>query len=214
MNMSNEHFISSKRTFRYYTSGDLEKAHTIIYALHGYGQLSRYFIEKFKGLDENYFIVAPEGMHRFYLEGSAGRVGASWMTKEDRDHDIEDNIYWLDELDRVFEAKKPQLKKIILGFSQGGATAARWFYNGSIHAHHLIVWASVFPPDLPKETVIQYQSERTNFFVLGQQDQYYTEDKQRDLVAFYRSMGFDTTQYEGTHAIHSETLEAILRRLT
>src|SRR5690554_3872961 len=37
-------------------------------------------------------------MHRFYRKGTQGRVGASWMTKEARLDDIEDNHKYLDKL--------------------------------------------------------------------------------------------------------------------
>ena len=97
--------ITSAKTFRYFTHGDPLKANQIVYVLHGYGQLAEFFIRKFQHLSDDYFIVAPEGMHRFYLSGSSGRVGASWMTKEERETDIQDNLNWLNALDTELCAK-------------------------------------------------------------------------------------------------------------
>ncbi len=211
--MLSEHHFSSKRSFRYFTHGDPAKAHTLLYVLHGYGQLAQFFIGKFSKLDDGYFIVAPEGMHRFYLKGSSGRVGASWMTSEDRESDINDNLNWLTELDNSLKRVKPGTRKIILGFSQGGATAARWYYANKIKADHLIIWASVFPPDLPKELVIELCKKQSNIFALGSGDEYYNSEQQEEIIQFYKSMGFDTVHYEGNHTIDFETLVEILRRL-
>ena len=42
-----------------------------------------------------YTIIAPQGLHKFYLEGTSGRVGASWMTKENREDDIKNYLVYL-----------------------------------------------------------------------------------------------------------------------
>ena len=36
--------------------------------------------------------MAPEGLSRFYLEGFSGKVGATWMTREDRLNDIDNYL--------------------------------------------------------------------------------------------------------------------------
>jgi hypothetical protein len=51
--------------------------------------------------------VAPEGLSRFYFEGGfhgpGSKVGATWMTREDRLAKIEDYVGYLDALhDAVF----------------------------------------------------------------------------------------------------------------
>lgn len=211
--MSSEQHLRTERSFRYYVKGNPEEAHTILYVLHGYGQLARFFIEKFKGVQDGYCIIAPEGMHRFYLNGSSGRVGASWMTKEDRETDINDNISWLADLDILVSAKAPNVKKILLGFSQGGATAARWFFHPGSNFDHLIIWASVFPPDLKKEEVIEFSSEKSCYFTIGTEDEYYTAEQQQEILTFYQDMGFKTFQFKGRHDIENETLRQIIRSL-
>ena len=138
--------IIVSKTMRYFTIGDINKADKLIYVLHGYGQLASYFLKSFEKLSDSYLIIAPEGMHRFYLNGTSGRVGASWMTKEAREIDIFENTQNLNKLNNTFDKKFK--KTIILGFSQGGATAARWFFNNSKKFDQLILWASVFPPEI------------------------------------------------------------------
>lgn len=206
-------FIKSTKTFRYFTIGDPNKAKRLLYVLHGYAQLAEFFIKKFDTLSEEYFIVAPEGMHRFYLSGNSGRIGASWMTKEERENDIEDNINWLNQLDDELCIKYQFEKRIIFGFSQGGATAARWFYNKKIDAEHLIIWASVFPPDLEISDEIFFDNLERNIFLIGNNDQYYSKENQDDLIEFYKSKGFHTEVYQGDHEIQTDILQKVLRRI-
>lgn len=202
--------IVSSKSYRYFTYGDPKIAKHLIYVLHGYGQLAAYFIRKFHFLSDEYFIVAPEGMHRFYLKENSGKVGASWMTKEDREVDISENIKWLDQLDQEISSKNSFEKKMILGFSQGGATATRWFYKGNIIVDHLIIWASVFPPDLEIEKELNFDEKGNNYFFIGNSDEYYSKDQQKELLEQYKSKGFVSELYEGNHAIHSEILQKLL----
>ena len=204
------HEFTSQKTFRFATHGELINAHTILYVLHGYGQLSEFFIRKFSSLGEGFFVVAPEGMHRFYLNGTSGRVGASWMTKEARETDIADNIHWLNELDKRIDSDQKKRRKIILGFSQGGATAARWYYNREIHADQLIMWASVFPPDLKIEEEVK-MNEGNGLFVLGTNDPYFQEKKDEEAIHYFLQLGFTTFTFDGGHDLDENTLVKLLK---
>ncbi len=91
--------IQVNKSANFVTHGNPNTAKIIVFALHGYGQLAEFFVRKFNVLNEtDYFIVAPEGLHRFYLKGASGRVGASWMTKQERQSDINDYINYLDDV--------------------------------------------------------------------------------------------------------------------
>jgi predicted esterase len=207
--MANEQKLSAPKTFRYWISGDLEKAKILLVVLHGYGQLAEFFIRKFKDISDDFLVVAPEGMHRFYLNGTSGRVGASWMTKEDRESDITDNLNWLTQLFTELTKQKTFEKTILLGFSQGGATAARWFYSQKVQFDQLILWASVFPPDLEKP---QINSNSNNYFVIGTEDEYYNAEARMSEMEFYQKIGFQTLQFAGKHDIEIYTLNGILNK--
>ncbi len=207
--MATELKLTAPKTFRYWISGDFEKANKLIIVLHGYGQLAEFFIRKFNQIPEDYLVVAPEGMHRFYLNGTSGRVGASWMTKEDRESDITDNLIWLSKLFSQLTEQKTFEKTILLGFSQGGATAARWFYSKKVPFDQLILWASVFPPDLEKP---QINSNSNNYFVIGTDDEYYNAEAQKNEIEFYEKIGFQTLQFEGKHDIEIYALNGIFNK--
>jgi predicted esterase len=204
--MQEQHF-SFQQSRRYYQSELTGKQHIII-ALHGYGQLAQFFFRKFAHVPDNWGILVPEGPHRFYLEGSSGRVGASWMTKEWRHQDIADNNAYLQQLIEIMQETYPFASLHLLGFSQGGATAARLFQSYSETFKQLILWASVFPPDIEKN---DFPKGKKLDFVLGKQDPYFDSEKQQNLLTEYSELGFDNHSFEGGHDIETSTLLKVLQ---
>ena len=201
--------IIVSKTMRYFTIGDIDKADKLLYVLHGYGQLASYFLKSFEKLSGSYFIVAPEGMHRFYLNGTSGRVGASWMTKEAREIDIIENTQNLNQLNKTLG--KQFKKKVILGFSQGGATAARWYFNKKSLFDQLILWASVFPPDIDISKEISNNNKTINYFVLGDKDPYFNVTNSKEIINNYKKNHFHIKRFNGAHKIDFDTLKNILK---
>jgi predicted esterase len=207
-----EYQFTHPKTYRYRILNEGSNSKKALYVLHGYGQLSEFFIRKFRQLSEEYVIIAPEGMHRFYLNGSSGRVGASWMTKEARETDISDNLSFLDSLDEKLSIDFNFEEKYLLGFSQGGATAARWNQLGSTKFDAMILWASVFPPDLPNNA--KANIDQVNYFVIGNEDEFYSEANQEKLIEDYHSKKYLIKRYKGKHDIVNNTLTEILDELS
>src|SRR3989442_15736955 len=117
--MMQEHQFSTSRSARYFTLGSPQHAGDLWFVCHGYGQLAARFLERFHPLEaERRCIVAPEGLSRFYLTESPTerRVGASWMTREDRLHEIDDYVRYLDGVYAKFAPRKARVTA--LGFSQ------------------------------------------------------------------------------------------------
>lgn len=206
-----EQKLRSTKTFRYEISSEARDFDAVLYVMHGYGQQAQYFIRKFRSLFDNILVVAPEGMHRFYLKGASGRVGASWMTKEAREDDINDNIDWLNELDAHVTKEYQPKRKMVLGFSQGGATAARWYHMGKVDFDAMVLWASVFPPDLSADSEVKKAFNQ--HFVIGTEDEFYDVETQEGLIEFYRKKGFETYSFHGKHDIEQDTLETVLSKI-
>lgn len=200
-----EQHLWAPKTYRYEIQ-ELEHEHLVI-ALHGYGQLAKFFLRKFQGLQSKGRVVAPEGPHRFYLQGSSGRVGASWMTKEARELDIQDNLVWLNALMSELQKSYSPKKITLLGFSQGAATAARWYQQNPSAFDQLILWAAVFPPDVDPGT---FPKENPMHFVLGTEDEYYQGEEAQQLLRHYQSMGFKVHTFAGKHDIDGEVLKRLL----
>lgn len=206
--MVEEHSFSIQKTTRYYTCGDISKATRLLVVLHGYGQSAFFFLKKFEFLvAKGYFIVAPEGMHRFYLEGTSGRVGASWMTREARLDDIEDNFNYLEGLVGKFTEQNSFLSLDVLGFSQGAATATRWFEHSQHTFRSFVLWASVFPEDV----AMNFSTNRTTkcYFVLGDSDPYFEEEIELQCLETYQSLHFEIIRFDGKHEMNQEVLNSL-----
>ncbi len=177
---------------------------------HGYGQLSTFFISKFEKLfgNENLFIV-PEGLHRYYLNGFSGKIGASWMTREEREKDIVDYCMYLD---LVYENYiKPLDKKVTvnaLGFSQGGATICRWAAHTRNKIDNLIVWGSVIPPDMDWEQDVQKLRGLKWHYVAGDKDEFLSDKRRIEQLEILDKNGIkpNSIHYQGAHDILEEPL--------
>lgn len=199
--------IQVRKTARYtHLKSETKVNPKVVLVLHGYGQLSTFFSRKFAEIESNYDFVVAEGLHRFYLSGNAGRVGASWMTKEERLIDISDNHIYLQQL--VETLRESYHEVLLLGFSQGGATAARFYTQYKHLFEGLILWASVCPPDLPPNLTVFNQGK--NYFVLGTEDPYFPFEKQKEVLTLQQELGFVCVTFAGKHDINAETLQTIL----
>ena len=210
-----EHHLPVSRTARYFTLGSPERAQDVWFCCHGYGQLAARFLERFRLLEaEHRCIVAPEGLSRFYLTESPTerRVGASWMTREDRLHEIADYVRYLD---AVYGKVVPSRAGVTaLGFSQGAATVCRWVAMGSARVDRLIVWGGEIPPDLDLTEDRAAERLRTSHLTLvyGTRDEFFTpkivaatESRLREHDILYELIPFD-----GGHEIHDPTLRELI----
>lgn len=201
-----ENKIGITKTARYYTYGNINTAKHIWFCFHGYGQLAKFFIRNFHHLDpaEN-FVVAPEGFHRFYLDGVSGRVGATWMTKEDRLQDIDDYVAYIDLIySRVIETHRSENQKLIaFGFSQGVATLSRWIAFGKASPDIAVLWGGSFPPDLEPASTQKKFSHIDTYCCIGDSDEYITAGRIDEVKAHFQAMGIDAIwiTYRGTHRI-------------
>ena len=152
-----EHHLTVKRTARYCTLGDVGAPVKEVWIVcHGFAQLAREFLEEFRHIaGPSRLIVAPEALNRFYLNreggraGASARVGATWMTREDRLAEIDDYVRYLDDLYReITERRRRDARVTVLGFSQGTATVARWLVHGAARIDRLVLWAGLLPPEI------------------------------------------------------------------
>src|SRR5687768_16566470 len=93
---------------------------------HGYRENAARHMEALESIPgtEGWLLVAVQGLHRFYAR--SGDVVASWMTSEDRELAIADNIYYIRNVADAVHAEFPTGETLAFAcFSQGTAMAFR-----------------------------------------------------------------------------------------
>lgn len=208
----NEHSIKVENTAHYVSLGELNKGTKEIWIVcHGYGQLAKFFIRKFKILQkESVYIVAPQGFHKFYLKGFSGRVGASWMTKENRDDEITDHCNFLEQLTgNLINSASKNCKINVLGFSQGAATISRWCLQTKHTINTFVLWAGKIASDFDFDKYKSKHPNTNNYIVFGTRDQFYPVKTRIEYKTEMKELDAAWISYDGDHSIHSDTLHTI-----
>lgn len=216
-----EHHIPVARTARYVVLGSPSEHTTEVwFALHGYGQLVADFVIPFKALDDGTrLVVAPEALNRFYLVApkdtrAADRpVGATWMTREDRESDIADYVAYLDKLYATIFTQMRRERVVVraLGFSQGVATAARWAALGRAQIDQLILWGGVLPPEIDLKHGVSSLRGIPIRLVAGTRDEFAGGEILEREVARLAKHGIEPSHstFEGGHALSRTVLRQL-----
>lgn len=213
--------IRAPRTARYHLLGPApHRAPEVWFVLHGYRQLAGRFLRRFRPLDDGRkLFVAPEALSRFYVDPSEGRhgpehrVGASWMTRVEREDEIRDYVEYLDLVARevLGEREVAPARVRLLGFSQGAHTAARWAVLGERPPDQLVLWGAHLPPDLPPERAPDRLSGLDLVLVEGREDPARDQGRRRDDDERLRGWGvaFRRLEHPGGHRLDTELLSSI-----
>lgn len=216
--LSQQIFIPAQRQCKVvYLGNPTNRIKRIWIVLHGYGQLAQYFIKNFESvIDDETLIVAPEGMSRFYLDGLSGRVGSSWMTKEEREREIEDNNAYLDGvtehvLNLCDDAINPEIN--VLAFSQGVPVACRWLIRSKCQPKKFCLWAGALPHDVQLLMLRELFDKIKGIVVYGVEDEYITQigaQSVYDLIEKHK-LQLEIHTFNGGHKIDTDTLKKVFR---
>lgn len=203
---------ASYKTYGNYTPA---KTQRIWVACHGYGQLARHFIKRFDIFSPTAdYVIAPQGLSHFYIEGTEPKVGASWMTREDREVSIANQFAYLDAVfDHEIPASDLANKQLyLMGFSQGVSTISRWMVYRKLPFDKLILWAGIFPLELKAEALTFIPEKSQIHTVMGSSDRYYTpESYQKEQVRLHQLFGREihATLFEGKHVVTRDVLSHV-----
>ena len=208
--MNQTHWIPVAQEQRVDSLGTLSDAtkHVCV-GLHGYGQLVQFFARHFRSLaTEERAFVFPQGPHKFYLNGVHGRVGASWMTKDERLVDIANQRLYLGFVFQWIKQQAPKATIHCVAFSQGVATIMRCIGHPDVQPSSILAWAGSWPPDLDETNRAALEELRFKA-CFGTRDEYITTEKQQEMRGYYlEKYNFEpsVSVYEGGHSFDVEKL--------
>ncbi|WP_026915666.1 alpha/beta hydrolase [Christiangramia portivictoriae] len=211
--MSKEKRLSYTISNTYSTLNDhSENTKTVWLVLHGIGYLSRYFIRHFNHLDPENYIIAPQAQSKYYLNGEYRHMGASWLTRENLEAEIE-NV--LEYLDAVFDAE--DLSNVenlnILGYSQGVSIATRFVARRRIKCTNLIMHSGKVPQELDHSD-FKFLNETNFHFIYGTEDEYLKEGIIKVEESRLKDIFGDQIQihtFEGGHEPNQEIIQKIAK---
>ena len=211
LNVEEEH-IKVTRNARYYKLGEISGLTKNVWVvLHGHKQLAGRFIRIFHELTElGDMVIAPEALLRFYVEGDYGDVGATWMTKEDRESDIADYVNYLDLLyEKEISTQKDKFvfNVTALGFSQGAATLSRWLALGRSKVDKAIFWCGNIANDVDYSKSQSFKSTEIQL-VFASNDPYFPGDYYKTQVSLLEQNGIEPKVhiFEGGHEINMKLI--------
>lgn len=217
--MRREHHLPVSRTARYFTIGEPHAAvRELWFVCHGYGQLAGRFIRHFESIGATErLIVAPEALSRFYVEvpgktHADTHVGASWMTREDRLSDIEDNVEYLDALHAhvMAQLQGASATFTVFGFSQGVATVARWLERTKVHVDRLLLWGGTIPADVDLAASHALRGAQIAS-IAGTADEHATPEllASQDARLTTNGIAYERVSFNGSHRIDREILQRL-----
>lgn len=180
----------------------------VLAGFHGYAQNADEMMDMLRSipLDESWTRVSIQALHRFY-RGRAEATVASWMTRQDRETLIADNIAYVDAAIAAAASGRRIERLVTCGFSQGVAMAFRAGVRGARRADAIVAAGADVPPELLKDPASRWPPV---LLLRGTRDEYYGAEKMRADEASLTAAGarVDTLIYE---AGHEWTLECAAR---
>ena len=204
--------IQISKSAKYVTLGQVTDAlEQLWYIFHGYGQLANDILQEFSYFDKGTrLFVAPEGLSRFYINGTEGKVGASWMTSEERLTEISDYIQYIKAVHEKVTSEMPDkdIKTVLFGFSQGVATVCRWLEQLQVDADKLILWAGTIPPETDLWRIKAHYPSLEVYLIAGTQDPYARSDiiREQEERLEKAALNYRKIRFDGKHELHPPTL--------
>lgn len=170
---------------------------------HGYAHSAEIFLGLLRGvpLPDGWLLASVQALHPFY--GRNDEIVANWMTRQDRELAIADNVAYVDAvLDDLEGAWGVPGTLVFAGFSQGVAMAYRAAMKGRRTADAVFAAGGDVPPELsaadrPWPRVL---------IVTGRDDDWYTPDRMAREAEQLAGEGADvgTHAFDGGHVWNAE----------
>jgi len=192
----------------------------VIALFHGYAQSAEDALNDIEGTPglERWTVVAIQALHPFYARGGrdAGgdKVVAGWMTRQDRDLAVADNVAYVDRaLDAGLDARAGRMSPaarslVFIGFSQGASMAYRAAMLGRHEPAGIVALAGDIPPEVRAG---QRRMWPRVLIGVGDGEHWYTDPKLESDVNFLMSAGASAqvARFTGKHEWTQEFRNAV-----
>jgi predicted esterase len=181
----------------------VERAASAVGALvgfHGYAQTAEDMLAELQQVPgaDRWTKVSIQALHPFYIRGDS-KVVATWMTRQDRDLAIADNIAYVQSaLAEVLAEQTTELPLVMVGFSQGAAMAYRAALRSARPVAGIVALGGDIPPELRDDTSLTWPPVLIG---VGDREEWYAGDKLATDLAFLQTRGIthQLVRFDGGH---------------
>jgi predicted esterase len=176
-----------------------EIARAILVGFHGYAEPAEAQFDRLRATPgaEAWRIVSVQGLNRFY-ERRTNKVVAGWMTRQDRELAIADNLRYVEAVIDEVRDGAAESALVFAGFSQGVAMTFRAATASSSPVAGVIAVGGDVPPELGPEKLAKVAHA---LVCRGTRDEWYTAEKFGDDLERLRGAGVAVTavEFDGGH---------------
>jgi predicted esterase len=187
-----ERVIETRIHGRYLLSPGRTAGSPLLLGFHGYGETADEHLRRLRSIPaaDRWTIVSIQGLHQFYRRRT-NEVVASWMTRQNREFAIADNIAYVSGVVRELVLdNSPGTTVVTCGFSQGVAMAYRAAVTLGVKGVGVLACGGDLPPELDAGAL-----SRIGVVLVGRglRDEWYTEEKLAADETRLRAAGVQTT---------------------
>lgn len=167
----------------------------LLVGFHGYAEQAAIHLPRLQAArgDLPIDVVSVQGLHRFYRSGGE-EPAASWMTREDRDLLIADNVAYVDAVVQALAHECGESRAVVFnGFSQGASMAYRAAALGRVEPSGVVALGGDIPPELTRAQLARIPRVLIGW---GVRDGFYDEERRQSDEARLREAGVDVAVVE------------------
>ncbi len=187
-------------------------SHSLLVGFHGYGQSAEDMLAELQRIagSNPWTLVSVQALHRFYTRSE--KIVASWMTRQDRELAIADNIGYVHRVLQELQVETPYTSLVLVGFSQGVAMAYRAGVLGAFPPQCIIAVGGDIPPELKSLPAERFPPI---LVAAGDDDPFYTPAKVDEDEEFLRARGLrsEVFRYRGGHVWTDELRDHLHEKL-
>ena len=179
----------------------------MLVGFHGYAESPEVQLDRLRAIPgaEHWLCVSIQGLHRFYQRRTVDIV-SSWMTRQDRELAIADNVAFVSEVVDAARGEWPHTSTVIFaGFSQGVAMAYRAAAAAKPAVAGVISVGGDVPPELDAAMLSRVPAA---LLCRGKQDLLYEKSTYENDLRRLQEAGSDVRpiEFDGGHEWAADVL--------